>query len=89
MERCDLIITDSGGIQEEAPFLGKPVLVTRAVTERKEGIAAGAARLAGTDAEAVAADAIEMLSARPSPAAFGGLYGDGRSSARIADILES
>jgi len=86
MRACDVILTDSGGVQEEAPSLGKPVLVLRATTERPEGVAAGCARLVGTEqAQIVAATnellddttAIEAMTAADSP------YGDGRAAPRI------
>ena len=91
MTRTDLIITDSGGIQEEAPALGVPVLVIREKTERPEGLAAGVARLVGTQTETIVAEAHRLLS---SPAAYaemsGGAspYGDGQASRRICDALE-
>lgn len=91
MARSYLILTDSGGIQEEAPSLGKPVLVMRETTERPEGIAAGTLRLVGTD-EAVIYDSFtELLT---EPAAYEAMsrasnpYGDGHACERIADILE-
>lgn len=86
-----LILTDSGGIQEEAPSLGKPVLVMRDTTERPEGIAAGTLKLVGTDEEVIYQnfselllnkDTYEMMSRASNP------YGDGYTSERIADILE-
>jgi UDP-N-acetylglucosamine 2-epimerase (non-hydrolysing) len=90
MQRSDLILTDSGGIQEEAPSLGKPVLVTRDVTERPEGIARGMARLVGTDSARIVAAASELLDDEAARNRFGGggnPYGDGRASRRIADAL--
>ena len=90
MERSYLILTDSGGIQEEAPSLGKPVLVLRDVTERVEGLEAGAARLVGTDAERIVTETVRLLN---SPEEYARLqktvnpYGDGKASARIARIL--
>lgn len=91
MGRSHLIITDSGGIQEEAPALGKPVLVVRETSERPEGIATGALRLVGTDTGAIV-DAAELLltdeqeyqrmARAPNP------YGDGHAAARICDGLE-
>jgi UDP-N-acetylglucosamine 2-epimerase (non-hydrolysing) len=86
MARADLILTDSGGVQEEAPSLGKPVLVLREVTERPEGIQAGTARVVGTDQARIVAAASELLS---SPEAYVRManavnpYGDGRASERI------
>ena len=90
MERSYLILTDSGGIQEEAPSLGKPVLVLREVTERVEGLDAGTARLVGTEAERIVAETVRLLR---SPEEYGQFqttvnpYGDGKASARIARIL--
>lgn len=91
MERSYLILTDSGGIQEEAPSLGKPVLVMRDTTERPEGIAAGTLKLVGTDEETIykhfkqlleEPEEYERMSHASNP------YGDGQASKRIADILE-
>lgn len=90
MERADLILTDSGGIQEEAPSLGKPVLVTREVTERPEAVEAGKARLVGTDAETIVAAVGELLDDEAELARFAAgsnPYGDGRASERIAAAL--
>ncbi|MFX5610752.1 UDP-N-acetylglucosamine 2-epimerase, partial [Acinetobacter baumannii] len=58
---CDLVLTDSGGVQEEAPGLGKPVLVMRETTERPEGVAAGTARLIGADADRIVAEVDRLL----------------------------
>lgn len=90
LARSYLILTDSGGIQEEAAFLGKPVLVMRNVTERQEGINAGVLRLVGTNEENIFAHTAKLLSdskeykaaARPTD-----LFGDGRACERICDIL--
>jgi UDP-N-acetylglucosamine 2-epimerase (non-hydrolysing) len=81
-----LVLTDSGGIQEEAPTFGTPVLVLREVTERPEGISAGMAELVGTDGERILERALAVLDGgwtapRSNP------YGDGRAGGRIADIL--
>jgi UDP-N-acetylglucosamine 2-epimerase (non-hydrolysing) len=90
MDLSYLIITDSGGIQEEAPSLGKPVLVTRTVTERPEAMQANLAKLVGTRRERIVAEAQRLLS---DPAAYAGMsrgenpYGDGKASARILEIL--
>lgn len=86
-----LILTDSGGIQEEAPSLGKPVLVMRDTTERPEGVAAGTLKLVGTEEETIYHEFSRLLSddaeyARMSRAS--NPYGDGRASERIADVLE-
>lgn len=91
MDRSDLILTDSGGIQEEAPALGVPVLVARDTTERPEGVEAGVVRLVGTDADAIYEAGEELLSnasAYARMASGGSPYGDGRASARICDALE-
>jgi UDP-N-acetylglucosamine 2-epimerase (non-hydrolysing) len=92
MARSYLILTDSGGIQEEAPSLGKPVLVMRDTTERPEGVAAGTLRLVGTDEESVCSAFGRVLDdageySRMSKAA--NPYGDGRACERIADVLET
>jgi UDP-N-acetylglucosamine 2-epimerase (non-hydrolysing) len=90
MARAHLILTDSGGVQEEAPSLGKPVLVLREVTERPEGVEAGTAVVVGTDRDRIVAVASELLS---SPAAYERManavnpYGDGRAAERIAAAL--
>jgi len=92
MQRADLILTDSGGIQEEAPSLGVPVLVLRATTERPEGVAAGAARLVGTDTDAIVAQASDLIaheSARREMRVAQSPYGDGRAAQRICARLES
>ena len=84
------ILTDSGGIQEEAPSLGKPVLVMRDTTERPEGVAAGTLRLVGTDEKRVYERFTELLddpSAYESMSKASNPYGDGFASKRIADIL--
>ncbi len=90
LARSTLILTDSGGIQEEAPSLGKPVIVLRDTTERPEGIAAGTLKLAGTQEETVYSMIRELLTdeaeyTRMSRAS--NPYGDGRASARIADAI--
>ncbi len=91
MARVYLVLTDSGGLQEEAPALGKPVLVLRRETERPEAVAAGTVRLAGTDEEEVYALARELLENRDSyekMAKAVNPYGDGRACVRIADAIE-
>jgi UDP-N-acetylglucosamine 2-epimerase (non-hydrolysing) len=91
MRRAHLIVTDSGGVQEEAPALRKPVLVTREQTERPEAVAAGVARLVGTNYDAVRSSLETLLDDRQAYAAMargGSPYGDGRASARIIDALE-
>jgi UDP-N-acetylglucosamine 2-epimerase (non-hydrolysing) len=90
MRRARLILTDSGGIQEEAPTFGKPVLVLREKTERPEGIEAGLAALVGTDEEKIVQRASALLSDRAARQAMAGRvnpYGDGLASERIAAIL--
>ncbi len=91
MARADLIITDSGGIQEEAPALRVPVLVVRETTERPEGVDAGVVKLVGTQSDDIFAAAAELLtnaSAYQQMASGGSPYGDGRAAQRICDALE-
>lgn len=90
MAACDIVLTDSGGIQEEAPSLGKPVLVMRDTTERPEGVAAGTARLVGADAAVITAETARLLdddAAYQAMARAHNPYGDGTASAQIAGIL--
>ena len=90
LSRSYLILTDSGGIQEEAPSLGKPVLVMRDTTERPEGIAAGTLRLVGTEEEPIYKNFKELLEDRAAydkMAHASNPYGDGFASVRIADVL--
>lgn len=90
MEASDIVLTDSGGIQEEAPSLGKPVLVMRDTTERPEGVAAGTARLVGADAETIVAQTTRLLddrSAYEQMALAHNPYGDGNASRKIAQII--
>ncbi len=89
LERADLVLTDSGGIQEEAPTFGTPVLVLREVTERPEGVEAGVAELVGTDAERIVASGLAALERGRGGARSGNPYGDGRAGERIADILHA
>ena len=90
LREASLVLTDSGGIQEEAPTFGVPVLVLREVTERPEGIEAGAARLVGTDPDRILAAADEALGdAWRGGVATGNPYGDGAAADRIADIVIS
>jgi UDP-N-acetylglucosamine 2-epimerase (non-hydrolysing) len=90
MARCHLILTDSGGVQEEAPSLGKPVLVMRRTTERPEAVEAGTARLVGTDAEVIVEETERLLH---DPEAYGTManaispFGDGHAGELIADTL--
>lgn len=90
LARSYLILTDSGGIQEEAPSLGKPVLVMRDTTERPEGIAAGTLKLVGTDEETIYTEFNRMLSdseAYSKMSRASNPYGDGHACERIADLL--
>ncbi len=90
MNRAMVVLTDSGGVQEEAPSLGKPVLVMRETTERPEGIAAGNARLVGVDQQAIAQQLNHLLddsSARQAMAAIRNPYGDGTASKQIVDAI--
>lgn len=90
MSRSYLILTDSGGIQEEAPALGKPVLVMRDTTERPEGVAAGTLKLVGTDEDAIYNEFSKLLSDEKEYASMSRAsnpYGDGLASSRIADVL--
>lgn len=92
IQRCYLLLTDSGGLQEEAPSLGKPVLVLRDTTERPEAIAAGTAKLVGTDPQQIVATATELLS---SPTVYQAMatainpFGDGHAAERILQIVEN
>ena len=86
----EIMLTDSGGVQEEAPALGKPVLVMRETTERPEGVEAGTAKLVGTDVARIVAEATVLLddaSAYAAMARAHNPFGDGHSAARIADLL--
>ena len=92
MKRAFLILTDSGGVQEEAPALGKPVLVLREETERPEAVEAGVVKLVGSDPRRILAECITLLD---EPVAYAAMangispYGDGKSALRIADVLLS
>jgi UDP-N-acetylglucosamine 2-epimerase (non-hydrolysing) len=92
MKASYLILTDSGGIQEEAPSLGKPVLVLRNTTERPEAVEAGAAKLVGTDPQRIVAETLRLLQ---DPSGYSKManvpnpFGDGKAALRIVDILES
>lgn len=90
MAECYLVMTDSGGLQEEAPTLGKPVLVLRLTTERPEAVTAGTAKLVGTETAAVVAAAHNLLTdpnAYTAMANVANPFGDGRASQRIVQIL--
>ena len=92
MQRATLVLSDSGGVQEEAPALGKPVLVLRTETERPEAVAAGVARLVGYDADRVVAEVQRLLD---DPAAYAAMargvspYGDGHAAERIVGFLKA
>jgi UDP-N-acetylglucosamine 2-epimerase (non-hydrolysing) len=90
MDRATLVITDSGGIQEEAPSLGKPVLVLREVTERPEAVAAGTVRLVGTDPPRIVGEAARLLEDAPAYQEMSRAinpYGDGRAAERIVAAI--
>ncbi|MBW8785881.1 MAG: UDP-N-acetylglucosamine 2-epimerase (non-hydrolyzing) [Novosphingobium sp.] len=87
---CEIMLTDSGGVQEEAPALGKPVLVMRETTERPEGIAAGTARLVGTDAGRIVSEIFTLLDDKAAYEAMARAhnpFGDGQAARRIVEIL--
>jgi UDP-N-acetylglucosamine 2-epimerase (non-hydrolysing) len=91
MDRCAFVLTDSGGVQEEAPSLGKPVLVMRDNTERPEGLAAGTSELVGTDPARIVAAANRLLTDSAEYARRSQLrnpYGDGNAAVRIARVME-
>lgn len=90
MANCDLVLTDSGGIQEEAPSFHKPVLVLRNVTERGEGIRAGVSKLVGTDTKRIVTETSKLLNSKRAYAKMAGKknpYGDGKTSERILRVL--
>jgi UDP-N-acetylglucosamine 2-epimerase (non-hydrolysing) len=87
---AEIMLTDSGGVQEEAPALGKPVLVMRETTERPEGVAAGTAKLVGTDADAIVTEMFTLLDDKVAYEAMSRAhnpFGDGQASRRIVEIL--
>ena len=86
---ADVILSDSGGVQEEAPALGKRVLVMRETTERPEGIDSGAAELVGTDVERIVSRASALLDGAGARQRVSSPYGDGRASARIVEVLQT
>ena len=90
MDQSHLILTDSGGIQEEAPSLGKPVLVMRDKTERPEAVEAGTSRLVGADSAQIVANATELLDSQPEyekMARAHNPFGDGHAAERIVERL--
>lgn len=90
MRRANVIVTDSGGVQEEAPSLGKPVLVMRETTERPEAVDAGTVRLVGTDAETIVHETLNLLSNQSAYAEMARAqnpYGDGKAANRIRTRL--
>ncbi len=92
LDLCHLVLTDSGGVQEEAPSLGKPVLVMRETTERPEGVAAGTAKLVGTDRGRIVREVLSLLddeAAYKAMARAHNPFGDGLASQRIAAIIAS
>ncbi len=91
-ESMFILVSDSGGVQEEAPSLGKPVLVMRETTERPEGVSAGTCRLVGTDPERILSEAallLENADEYTRRSQLANPYGDGLASQRIRTILES
>lgn len=92
LDKCDLVITDSGGIQEEAPSLGKPVLVTRDVTERPEAVEAGTVLLVGTDPEQIVGNTLSILTDEAlyrKMSEAHNPYGDGKASGRIVEAIQT
>ncbi len=89
MKCASLVLTDSGGVQEEAPFFGVPVLVMREKTERMEGVAAGVARLVGTSRDRIVAESRKVLAGTAGLVSTPGIspYGDGRAAERIVRVL--
>ena len=90
LKHCYLVLTDSGGIQEEAPSLGKPVLVMREVTERPEAVYAGTVRLVGANRERIVAKVAELIESEASYKKMSHAhnpYGDGKACGRIIEIL--
>jgi UDP-N-acetylglucosamine 2-epimerase (non-hydrolysing) len=90
MRKAYILLTDSGGVQEEGPSLGKPVLVMRDKTERVEAVDAGSARLVGTDEDTIVAETVRLLDDPEEYAKRARIhnpYGDGQASARIRDVL--
>ncbi|QLY79236.1 non-hydrolyzing UDP-N-acetylglucosamine 2-epimerase [Clostridium intestinale] len=91
MNKCFMVMTDSGGLQEEAPHLGKPVLVLRDVTERPEAVEAGTVKLVGTDVETIIKEANDLIRDKEAYEKMSksvNPYGDGKASERIVDAIE-
>lgn len=91
MNKCFMVMTDSGGLQEEAPHLGKPVLVLRDVTERPEAVEAGTVKLVGTDVETIIKEANDLIRNKEAYEKMSksvNPYGDGKASERIVDAIE-
>ena len=87
---CEIMLTDSGGVQEEAPALGKPVLVMRETTERPEGVTAGTAKLVGTDEHRIVTEIFTLLNDKAASEAMARAhnpFGDGHAAARITDLI--
>jgi UDP-N-acetylglucosamine 2-epimerase len=92
MNRSKIIITDSGGVQEEAPSLGKPVLVMREVTERPEAVKAGTVLLVGTNKELIVKETLDLLDNKSRYKSMSELhnpYGDGKASKRIVEFIKN
>jgi UDP-N-acetylglucosamine 2-epimerase (non-hydrolysing) len=90
LDACEIVLTDSGGVQEEAPSLGKPVLVMRETTERPEGVDAGTAKLVGTDRGRIVAEIFTLLDDKDAYSAMARAhnpFGDGQAASRIARII--
>jgi UDP-N-acetylglucosamine 2-epimerase (non-hydrolysing) len=90
LDLCDVVLSDSGGVQEEAPALGKPVLVMRETTERPEGVVAGTAKLVGTDSSRIVSEISTLLDDKAAYQAMARAhnpFGDGHASARIAKVV--
>jgi UDP-N-acetylglucosamine 2-epimerase (non-hydrolysing) len=91
MAGCRLVLTDSGGVQEEAPSLGKPVLVMRDTTERPEGVTSGTVKLVGADAATIVRETVRLLddaAAYRAMAEAVNPYGDGHAAPRIVAVIE-
>jgi UDP-N-acetylglucosamine 2-epimerase (non-hydrolysing) len=92
LKHCKLVLTDSGGVQEEAPALGKRVLVTRTKTERPEGVKAGVVKLVGTDSKTIVSSMRELMTSDEielDRSMLKRLYGDGKAALRIIQSIES